>query len=247
MPRIRSLKPDHKSHRKIGPLSDREYRLWVGMLTEADDAGRLVADAGQLRLLVFGYHPRVRASQVEAAIQVLARSGLIALYKADGQRYAAFPSWADHQVINKPQRSKLPDPPHSGNGNGPIPEPLPERLGSVPGGSEGSGREGKGSEGEGAGGGARPEMAIANGVEPTNDQQDRAHHAIVAHVREREPREGLRDAVARDLEQDWVRDVRAGTVDPEADWTLPASAQAVDELSRKTAAAMSQRRHRGAA
>ena len=41
MPRIRTLKPEHRQHRKLGPLDHLTYRLWVGMILEADDAGRL--------------------------------------------------------------------------------------------------------------------------------------------------------------------------------------------------------------
>jgi hypothetical protein len=51
VPRIRSLKPDHRTHRCVGKFSDREYRLWVSMILEADDEGRLVVDADQLRVV----------------------------------------------------------------------------------------------------------------------------------------------------------------------------------------------------
>jgi len=116
VPRIRSLKPEHKQHRKIGPLTDRQYRLWVGMLTEADDEGRLVADPAQLRLQVFGYHPRVRIEHVVEALQALDSAHLIELYTVEGIQYAAFPSWRDHQYIQKRQTSKLPPPLPSGSG-----------------------------------------------------------------------------------------------------------------------------------
>ena len=48
MPRIRSLKPEHKQHRRVGMLTDLQYRLWVGLITEADDDGRLVGNTSQL-------------------------------------------------------------------------------------------------------------------------------------------------------------------------------------------------------
>lgn len=113
MPRIRSLKPEHRQHRKVGKLSDREYRLWVGMICEADDEGRLVADAEQLRALIFGFQADVTATDVEATLTALARSPrrLVFLYAAGGVRYASFPSWKDHQRIARPAPSKLPPPP----------------------------------------------------------------------------------------------------------------------------------------
>ena len=108
MPRIRSLKPEHKQHRKIGPLSDRQYRLWVGLITEADDAGRVVADPEQLRTLVFAYHPRVHARDVQTALEQLASTGLIRLYLFRDTQYADLPSWHDHQRISHPSISKYP-------------------------------------------------------------------------------------------------------------------------------------------
>lgn len=108
MPRIRSLKPEHKTHRKIGPLTDRQYRLWIGMLTEADDEGRLVADPEQLRTLVFAYHPRVHSRDVQSALEALAAVGLIRLYLTRDTQYADFPSWQDHQRVSPPAPTKLP-------------------------------------------------------------------------------------------------------------------------------------------
>ena len=108
MARIRSLKPEALQHRKVGRLSDRAFRLWVGMLTQADDEGRLVADPEHFRVVCFGYNLRVKTSQVVAAMAELFASGLIRLYQVNGTRYADFPSWQDHQVVNKPSPSFLP-------------------------------------------------------------------------------------------------------------------------------------------
>jgi hypothetical protein len=121
MPRIRSLKPEHRQHRKVGPLSDREYRLWVGMICEADDQGRLVADPRQLRVLIFGYQ-QITDDDVEEAIQKLTKVGLIDLYEVDKVRYANFPSWHDHQRINRPTPSKLPAQSASVSGQGSLDE-----------------------------------------------------------------------------------------------------------------------------
>ena len=102
MPRIRTLKPEHRQHRKVGPLSDRAYRLWVGMILEADDEGRLVADAGQLRAVIFPYHPRVRVPEVEAMILALETAGLIHLYGiGDDKRIAQLHDWEDHQTARQ--------------------------------------------------------------------------------------------------------------------------------------------------
>jgi hypothetical protein len=110
MARARMFRPEHRQHRKVGPLSDAEYRLWCSMILEADDAGRLVCDAAQLRVQTWGYHPTVKVKSVEAAIEKLADSGLIQTYEIEGVRYAFFPSWADYQKPRFPTPSRLPAP-----------------------------------------------------------------------------------------------------------------------------------------
>lgn len=107
-PRIRTIKPEALQHRKVGKLTDQQFRLWIGLITQADDDGRLVADPDQLRVLAFGYFPRVTVAAVQAAVQALAEVGLIRLYTVAGVRYADLPSWRDHQRINRPTPSRLP-------------------------------------------------------------------------------------------------------------------------------------------
>jgi hypothetical protein len=108
MPRIRTLKPEHKSHRKVGCLSDREYRLWVGLITEADDEGRFVAEADQLRAVIFPYAVGLEVADVTAARDHLALVGLIKLYTKRQIVYGMFPDWLQHQKIDRPRPSILP-------------------------------------------------------------------------------------------------------------------------------------------
>lgn len=108
MPRIRTLKPEHRQHRKLGPLDHVTYRLWVGMILEADDEGRLAYDPEALRVLIFGYHVKVSRAIVERSTNVLAGLGLITRYAVAGQEYVWFPSWHDHQKIDRPRPSLLP-------------------------------------------------------------------------------------------------------------------------------------------
>ena len=108
MPRIRTLKPEHRQHRKVGPLDHLTYRLWVGMILEADDEGRLVCDARQLAALIFAYHQDISRELVESSLKILQDHGLVRLYAQNGTRYADFPSWKDHQRIDHATPSKLP-------------------------------------------------------------------------------------------------------------------------------------------
>ena len=148
MPRIRSLKPEHRQHRKVGPLDHVTYRLWVGMICEADDEGRLIADPEQLRVLIFGFRPEVTAQTVTDGLVCLQQVGLIRLYTVQSTQFAAFTSWIDHQRINRPTPSKLPPykesarrRPHGG---------LTEPSRKTHAGSDLIGEEGKGSDRRGA-------------------------------------------------------------------------------------------------
>jgi hypothetical protein len=108
MPRIRTLKPDHRQHRKVGPLSHLHYRLWVSLILEADDEGRLVFDPAYLKVATYGYRTRMCTSTVREGVTVLTRAGLVRSYRVNGVTYIDFPSWKDHQRINRPTPSKLP-------------------------------------------------------------------------------------------------------------------------------------------
>ncbi len=150
MPRIRSLKPECMQHRKVGRLSHLAFRLWIGMLTQADDEGRLVAELEQLRVLFFGYHPKVFTRHVKAARDELMNCCLITVYRVEEVDYAYFPSWRDHQRINRPTPSKLPSPFPSMNPHGAITEDsLRTHAGSEGiGKDQGSDRKGKEGSGE---------------------------------------------------------------------------------------------------
>jgi hypothetical protein len=106
-PRIRSLKPEALQHRKVGRLSNAAFRLWVGLITQADDEGRVIWDPAQFRLLVFGYQ-EITTGDVTAALSEITAFGLARLYNVNGTEYVDLPSWAEHQKINKPSESTLP-------------------------------------------------------------------------------------------------------------------------------------------
>lgn len=157
MPRIRTLKPEHRQHRKVGALADRQYRLWVGMICEADDEGRLVADAEQLRALLWAFHPEVTTADVDSALDHLVSIRLVGVYWHGRTRYAFFPDWKLHQRINRPQPSKLPSPKAKRtrsvtvNAHGTLSEPAPTGVHGSEGIGRDQGRDRKGREGSGEG------------------------------------------------------------------------------------------------
>ncbi len=86
---------------RIASLTDFEFRLWVGLITQADDAGRGDARPAYIKGHVFPFRERVTAKDIESALHALAAKGCVALYTVGGKPYFLFPSWARHQRIRE--------------------------------------------------------------------------------------------------------------------------------------------------
>jgi hypothetical protein len=110
MARIRSIKPSIWTDERFIDLSRDARLLLIGMISHADDAGRLVASGAALIGAVYP-HDDLSVRQVEKWRDELAASGLIVTYKAGRGTYAALPKWRKHQRIQKAQPSTLPRPP----------------------------------------------------------------------------------------------------------------------------------------
>ena len=83
----------------VAQLSDFEFRLWIGLITQADDAGRCDARAAIIKGHVFPLRERVTIKDIDNALHALADKGCVSLYTVGGKPYLYFPSWAEHQRI----------------------------------------------------------------------------------------------------------------------------------------------------
>ena len=106
----RIIKESLCSSEKIASLSDFEFRLWVGLITQADDAGRGDARPAIIKGRVFPFRERLSIKDIDAALQVLAAKGCVALYTVDGKPYFLFPGWVKHQRV-RDCKPKFPEPP----------------------------------------------------------------------------------------------------------------------------------------
>ena len=102
---------------KLAALSDFEFRLWVGLITQADDAGRGDARPAYIKGHVFPFRERVTTKDIDAALHALAAGSCVTLYTVGGRPYYSFPSWAKHQRIRDckpkypgPENADLPQP-----------------------------------------------------------------------------------------------------------------------------------------
>jgi hypothetical protein len=109
-PRIRTLKPEMWADEKIGGLSRDARLLFVGLITMADDEGRLRAMPAAILGHVFPYDddaPRKLAKWLEQ----IEMYGLIVRYEHAGKPYISLSGWERHQKINRARKSDLPAPP----------------------------------------------------------------------------------------------------------------------------------------
>lgn len=169
MARKRMVDPSFWVDEKLGTVDVSVRLLFMGLISQADDEGRLNGHSALIRSLIFPYDQDITVSDVEGWLQLLAADGrkLIIRYEVDHQQYICIPNFKKHQTINKPQDSKLPKPPNDDYGT--DTEPLPQQ--SVP--KEGKLKEVKGREEKG-----REEEDIPPSSPDSNPHKDRIHKLI---------------------------------------------------------------------
>jgi DnaD/phage-associated family protein len=84
--------------------------LLIGMFSNADDYGKGRANPTYLRSTVFKYDD-IPINEIESAITTISRYINIIFYEIDGSKYYMFTNWDKWQNVQKPQESKIPDPP----------------------------------------------------------------------------------------------------------------------------------------
>lgn len=108
MARIRSIKPEFPQSESMGRVS-RESRLcFILLWTLADDAGRLRGNSRMLASLLYPYDDDAK-ELIDGWLSELSTEGCIARYEVQGTSYVQISQWLDHQKIDKPSASKLPE------------------------------------------------------------------------------------------------------------------------------------------
>ena len=120
----------------FGGLSHGARILWIGCISNADDAGRLKASEAFLRACVFRYD-RPASVKIHEWLSELSVNEMLVPYEVDGHQYAVIPKWLEYQTINRPSPSKIPEPPGGLHEDSLMAHPEVKR-------SEVKGREGEG-------------------------------------------------------------------------------------------------------
>ncbi len=95
----RIIKESICTSEKVAALSDFEFRLWIGLITQADDAGRGDARAAVIKGRVFPLRDTVTIKSISGSLHALEHNGLIRLYTVGGKLIYCFPHWTEHQRV----------------------------------------------------------------------------------------------------------------------------------------------------
>lgn len=85
MARIRTVKPEIHQDEAVGELTDSAFRLFIGLITQADDLGRLKGDPRLIGAQVWPYQPK-KVVEVEGWLEELESAGFINRFDLDGRQ-----------------------------------------------------------------------------------------------------------------------------------------------------------------
>lgn len=107
MARIRTIKPEFWQDEKLAPLDPVTRLVFLGLISQADDAGRLLDNVKLLDGLLFSETD----DSCREALDTLARLSRITRYTTEsGQRIIQITNWEIHQRVDRPSKHVLPGP-----------------------------------------------------------------------------------------------------------------------------------------
>lgn len=114
MARKRMIDPSFWDDEKVGQLEPCNRLLFMGLISQADDEGRMNGHPALIRSAIFPYDEEITISTIDKWLGRLHELGMIKRYEINGQKFLALINFLKHQTINRPQPSKLPPPPDDG-------------------------------------------------------------------------------------------------------------------------------------
>lgn len=102
--RIRTLKPEFWNDEKLAPLAPIDRLVFIGLISQADDAGRLVDSIRLIDGLLFG----ATGDTCAQSLQTLAELWIIQRGKtASGQAVIQITNWEKHQRVERPNMKNV--------------------------------------------------------------------------------------------------------------------------------------------
>lgn len=109
MARKRMIDPSFWDDLNVAKLSIAGRLCFIGMVSNADDEGRIEADPRYIKRAVFGFDDELSSTDVAGLLAEIQRScPSVVFYEVDGRALASFTNWKRYQYIQKPQTSRLP-------------------------------------------------------------------------------------------------------------------------------------------
>ena len=108
MARKRMIDPGIWESEDFSKLSRFARLVWIGLFSNADDAGRGKANPAYIKSLIFAYDEDVDIQDIKNALDEIEKSMSISFYEVDGKRYFQLKSWQKFQTINRPSPSQIP-------------------------------------------------------------------------------------------------------------------------------------------
>ncbi|SDX45816.1 hypothetical protein SAMN05444487_11847 [Marininema mesophilum] len=110
MARKRMMDPNFWMDEKVGMVDPMARLTFMGLISQADDEGRMGGHPALIKSQVFPYDAQITPDQVREWLGYLEEKELIQQYTVAGQLYISLPNFLKHQKINRPTPSKLPGP-----------------------------------------------------------------------------------------------------------------------------------------
>lgn len=106
-PRIRTIKPDIWRDPDFNELPVPARLLFIGLISNADDHGRIAGSDQLLKSIVF---PTDQCSlkAFSGWLDLIHESGMARRYVVASKPYMDIPNWHNHQRVDKPQPSQHP-------------------------------------------------------------------------------------------------------------------------------------------
>ena len=153
MARKRMIDPSIWTDDGMAELEPRQQLLYIGLFSNADDAGRVKGSPSAIRLILPVIYGGLDLAEIARDLDaVLGVMRQLRRYSVDGREYLVFGNYPQWQRIDKPGPSLLPEPPEQSESDQlPLSERSANDLGTVPPNrTEVSRREEKGSKENGS-------------------------------------------------------------------------------------------------
>lgn len=195
MARKRMIDPSVWQDEGMADLTPRQQLLYIGLISNADDDGRLKGTPAAIRLMLPIVYPGTPLDEIELDLLcVLSAMSKLIRYEHEGRAYLVFLNYRRWQNINRPTPSALPAPPAAmlpASGE----EETADRADDV---DAGESVSDQGALTQAGAGGMSPHGALIPTPEPTHEGSVRTHGALSEDSVRTHPQVKLREEKLRE-------------------------------------------------